>query len=161
MCLIIISSIASTLSVYVRGLLQLAKLLELTIKHCSWPISTNVWIGVTTTTYRRSQGSTKASGLFFGPLVSFDTVSDPRKGSQSLVIWPYKSKIQAPLPKHTKFSNTTSMGKNRNLNQMRGCFTIPPPSLFFKYAFLSELLRLGQKLWVNIGRFKFCSCWYT
>ena len=33
----------------------------------------------------------KASSLFFGPSVSFDTISDPREGSQSLVIWLYKS----------------------------------------------------------------------
>jgi hypothetical protein len=37
----------------------------------------------------------KASVLFFGPSVSFDTISDARIGSQSLVIWPYKSKLQA------------------------------------------------------------------
>ena len=28
----------------------------------------------------------KASSLFFGPSVSFNTISDPREGSQSLVI---------------------------------------------------------------------------
>jgi hypothetical protein len=40
----------------------------------------------------------KASVLFFGPSVNFDTIPDPRKGSQSLVSWPYKSKLQASLP---------------------------------------------------------------
>ena len=58
----------------------------------------------------------KASSLFFGPSVSFNTISDLREGSQSLVIWLYKSKLQASLPssygKRAKFSNTTSVGKN-------------------------------------------------
>jgi hypothetical protein len=80
---------------YKKGLIDSAKLLELKIKHRFWPIGTN---GVIKKTYRLSQGSTKVSGLLFGPSVSFATISDSRKGSQSLVNWPYKSKLQASLP---------------------------------------------------------------
>ncbi len=39
-----------------------------------------------------------------------------------------------------KFSNTTSVGKNLNFNQVRGRFTLPPPSLFSNYALLSVCL---------------------
>ena len=78
----------------------------------------------------------KTSSLFFEPSVSFDTISDPREGSQSLVIWLYKLKLQASLPrlknKYDKFSNTTSVGKNWDFNQMHGHFMLPPPSLFFQ-----------------------------
>ena len=88
----------------------------------------------------------KTSSLFFEPSVSFDTISDPREGSQSLVIWLYKLKLQASLPrlknKCDKFSNTTSVGKNWDFNQMHGCFMLPPPSLFFNYALLSPELEI-------------------
>ena len=33
-----------------------------------------------------------------------------------------------------KFSNTASVGKTLNFNQVRGRFTLPPSSFFFSYA---------------------------
>ena len=49
-----------------------------------------------------------------------------------------------------KFSNAASVGKNLNFNQVRGRFTLPPPSLFFNYA----LLLLGT---CGAGGEKFCT----
>jgi hypothetical protein len=50
----------------------------------------------------------KASGLLLGPLVSFDTISDPQKGSQSLV-----NTCHGRTSQNSKllFTNTTSVGK--------------------------------------------------
>ena len=38
-----------------------------------------------------------------------------------------------------KFSNTTSVGKNLNFNQVHGCFTLPPSSFFLNYALLVKV----------------------
>ena len=58
-CLIVTSSIASTLGSLERELIESSKLLEVTIKYCFWPIHVNRWIGAART-YRWSQGSTKS-----------------------------------------------------------------------------------------------------
>lgn len=65
-----------------------------------------------------------ASDLFFGSSVSFDIISDPRKGSQSIVIRPHKSNFLwlHLKKKHGKFSNTTNVGKNWDFNQTFGRF---------------------------------------
>jgi hypothetical protein len=36
------------------------------------------------------------------------------------------------------------MGKNWHFNQMRGRFTLPPPSLFFNYTLLAKIIPLNS-----------------
>ena len=92
------SSIASTLGSLER---ELRVIKATIIDHQAWFLADRrEWLN------RRSYNNLqtisrfykKTSSLFFGPSVSFDMISDPRKGSQSLVIWLYKSKLQASLP---------------------------------------------------------------
>ena len=129
-CSIITSSTISNLGSLERELIESSKLLKLTIKHHFWLIDASSWTGVARTTYRWSQGPTKASGLFFGSLVSFDTISDPQKGSQSIVIWPYKSKLLLKT-NMVNLVTQTNVGKNWDFNQMFSRFTLPPSSFSF------------------------------
>jgi hypothetical protein len=87
----------STLYVYVVPFIhgKGAKGLSYTIKHIVSGRSAGSWLDQLTDDLKAPP---KASVLFFEPSVSFDTISYQRKGSQSLVIWLYKSKLEASLP---------------------------------------------------------------
>ena len=82
------------------------------IKHHFWPIDTNGRIAQLEQLTDDLKAPQKASGLFFGPPVSFDTISDPPKALSSGHTGRNSKLLCSRLEnKRAKFSNMTSMGE--------------------------------------------------